>query len=290
MSLVREKRTRALRAAPVVDDQTTRALEPLKNKGRRLFRALLRTCEAAHSPSLAVPPPLPVHSSSARVRSAARPAVGRTLKERTGGMSLTPDTALQLAFPSDLIPKALRDSIHSEFHVRPGSCESLTLLTLLQIRPLSSTDYARGHLDVLTILTVCPDVGEEAWQQRFKELANPPSVYFPLVIVRKADDRIVASGTVFLEKKFIRGLGLVGHIEDIAVDKSTQGKGFGKKIIEALTAVAEGQGAYKTILDCNKDNVGALRCLRFTCSVWIGHSILREMRVRLALTLFACHN
>jgi len=66
---------------------------------------------------------------------------------------------------------------------------------------------------------------------------------------------VVGTGTVFMEKKFLRGLGTVGHIEDIAVDKSQQGKKLGLRIIQALTGISEGLGAYKTILNCSDHNI-----------------------------------
>lgn len=112
-----------------------------------------------------------------------------------------------------------------------------------QIRPLSRSDYSRGHLELLSILTQTPDIGETAWQARFDLLRSYPDSYFPVVIVRKETDRIVACGTVILERKFIRGAGIVGHIEDIATAKDAQGKGLGKRIIEALTGVAFARGA-----------------------------------------------
>lgn len=58
-----------------------------------------------------------------------------------------------------------------------------------------------------------------------------------------------------MEKKFLRGLGTAGHIEDIAVDKSQHGKKLGFRIIQALIAISEGLGAYKTILDCSDDTI-----------------------------------
>ena len=58
-----------------------------------------------------------------------------------------------------------------------------------------------------------------------------------------------------MEKKFLRGLSTVGHIEDIVVDKNQQGKKLGLRIIQALTGISEGLGAYKTILNCNDDNI-----------------------------------
>jgi GNAT superfamily N-acetyltransferase len=43
----------------------------------------------------------------------------------------------------------------------------------------------------------------------------------------------------------IHELGLVGHIEDIAVAKDQQGKKLGLRIIQALDYVAEQVGCYK---------------------------------------------
>ncbi|KAI5306814.1 Glucosamine-phosphate N-acetyltransferase-like protein [Ascosphaera pollenicola] len=79
--------------------------------------------------------------------------------------------------------------------------------------------------------------------------------YFPIVI---CDDkgRVVGTGTLLVERKFIHGLGLVGHIEDIAVDTHQQGKRLGLRLIQALDYVAEKAGCYKTILDCSEHNEG----------------------------------
>jgi glucosamine-phosphate N-acetyltransferase len=80
-----------------------------------------------------------------------------------------------------------------------------------------------------------------------------PSSYFVLAIVDTNTDALVAVGTIFLEHKFIRNLGICGHIEDIAVDPSTQGRGLGKILINALTELSESLGSYKVILDCSED-------------------------------------
>lgn len=59
----------------------------------------------------------------------------------------------------------------------------------------------------------------------------------------------------------IHNLGLVGHIEDIAVAKDQQGKKLGLRIIQALDYIAEKVGCYKTILDCSEANEGFyLKC------------------------------
>ncbi|KAI0254522.1 acyl-CoA N-acyltransferase [Lactifluus subvellereus] len=153
-------------------------------------------------------------------------------------MSFTPDTALDLLFPEELIPQHVRDELPPELH----------------IRPLASTDYERGHLSVLSILTQTPDVGAAAWTSQFHALNSAPGTYYILVIVSRETDRIVGTGGVFIERKFLRGLGRVGHIEDIAVAREMQGKKLGLRIIEALTYISENAGCYKTILNCSDAN------------------------------------
>lgn len=58
-------------------------------------------------------------------------------------------------------------------------------------------------------------------------------------------DRVVGTGSLIVERKFIHSLGLVGHIEDIAVEKGQQGMKLGLRIIQALDFVAAKVGCYK---------------------------------------------
>ena len=67
--------------------------------------------------------------------------------------------------------------------------------------------------------------------------------YYLLVITE--GEKIVGTGALVVERKFIHNLGLVGHIEDIAVAKNQQGKKLGLKIIQALDFVAMKVGCYK---------------------------------------------
>jgi len=114
---------------------------------------------------------------------------------------------------------------------------------------------------LLSILSQTPDVGADAWASQFHELRDIPTTYYILVVVSRETDQIVASGGVFIERKFIRDLGRVGHIEDIAVAREMQGKKLGLRIIQALAYIAEGVGCYKTILNCSDANIRAFYCL-----------------------------
>jgi glucosamine-phosphate N-acetyltransferase len=71
--------------------------------------------------------------------------------------------------------------------------------------------------------------------------------------VAEMDGKVVGSTTLLIEQKFIHQGGLVGHIEDVVVDKNFQGQKIGEKIMKYLLDIAKNQGCYKTILDCTDD-------------------------------------
>lgn len=144
----------------------------------------------------------------------------------------------------------------SDLSFDPLLLPSVSLPSGYTLRPLASTDYTRGHLQLLSVLTLAPDVGMTAWEHQFKAMVEAKGTYYSIVILETKSDRIVGGGTLITEKKFIRNLGSVGHLEDIVVDKSVQGKGFGKVIIETLTQLSESLGNYKVILDCDLANEG----------------------------------
>ncbi|ETN40733.1 uncharacterized protein HMPREF1541_05013 [Cyphellophora europaea CBS 101466] len=123
------------------------------------------------------------------------------------------------------------------------------------MRPLRRSDYNRGFLDTLRVLTTVGSPSFSTFSDHFALMASIPSTYHILVIL-DSSDQIVGTGAVIVERKFIHNMGLVGHIEDIAVAKNQQGKKLGLRIIQALDYVAEKVGCYKCILDCSEANEG----------------------------------
>ncbi|KCZ78799.1 hypothetical protein H311_00165, partial [Anncaliia algerae PRA109] len=69
------------------------------------------------------------------------------------------------------------------------------------------------------------------------------------------DGKVVGSGTLFIEYKFIHSLAKKAHIEDIVVDKEYQGHGIGKMIVKRLVQLAEEKGCYKTALCTAQDKI-----------------------------------
>ncbi|KAF2401939.1 acyl-CoA N-acyltransferase [Trichodelitschia bisporula] len=126
------------------------------------------------------------------------------------------------------------------------------------LRPLKRSDFANGHLDVLRDLAYLGEITEKMWTERFDWMLKCNGTYYVAVIEDPSRDggKIVATGTLMVEKKFLYKLGTQGHIEDVAVIGDQQGKKLGVKLLHALDHIAEQVGCYKTILDCSEENEG----------------------------------
>jgi len=74
--------------------------------------------------------------------------------------------------------------------------------------------------------------------------------YIEIPLSEKFD--IIASGTILIEPKFIRGGKSVGHIEDIVVKNTYRGRHISCDILYLLKNVAREKQCYKVILNCNE--------------------------------------
>ncbi|KAJ2335016.1 Glucosamine-phosphate N-acetyltransferase-like protein [Coemansia sp. RSA 2681] len=135
-----------------------------------------------------------------------------------------------------------------------GAAAQLAMPANHVIRPLEVTDFRKSYVECLANLTVVGDITEQMFAESFEDMQRA-GCYFVIVIEDLDSAKIVASGTLVVEQKFIRMCGRVGHIEDIVVAKGQQGKRFGFAIIKQLMELATATGCYKSILDCSLDNV-----------------------------------
>ena len=119
------------------------------------------------------------------------------------------------------------------------------------VRRLRAADERRGFYALLAQLT---KVGNGEFKQRFNSISDGPEYVY--VVESEDGARVVASGTLVLERKFTRNCGVCGHIEDVVVDSSARGQDLGRVLIEALTEAARASGCYKVILDCSESNAG----------------------------------
>ena len=102
--------------------------------------------------------------------------------------------------PEDILLKAASDSSYD-------------------FRYLQNDDFERGFPAVLQDLTEVGEITREQFlhmfaQIRYQALSNI------IVVVDKNSDRIVGSGTLLVEQKFIHSCGKAGHIEDIVIAKA----------------------------------------------------------------------
>ena len=118
------------------------------------------------------------------------------------------------------------------------------------IRKLRKEDLQNGFLTTLDSLKQASNIEPKKAEEIFEKI-NSTSDY--TIAVAELEGKVVGATTLLIEQKFIHNGGLVGHIEDVVVDKNHQGQKIGEKIMKFLLDIANERGCYKTILDCTDD-------------------------------------
>jgi glucosamine-phosphate N-acetyltransferase len=134
------------------------------------------------------------------------------------------------------------------------------------VRNIESDDYENGVVELLSQLTVIDKQG--VTQQLFTEYCQRlqgnqwhktvvafDTTYDSSVGYNIYSKQVIGIATLLIEPKLIHNCSVVGHIEDVVVDKNYRGKGLGKRLIDRLTKDARNAGCYKVILDCSECNV-----------------------------------
>ncbi|KAJ4765015.1 Glucosamine 6-phosphate N-acetyltransferase [Rhynchospora pubera] len=125
--------------------------------------------------------------------------------------------------------------------------------TEFKIRQLEISDHAKGFTELLGQLSQCPSLSQSEFEARFADLVALGDDHHIAVVEDPTSGRIIATGSIFIEKKFLRGCSSVGHIEDVVVDKATRGGHLGQRIVNYLIDRAKAVGCYKVILDCTPE-------------------------------------
>jgi len=123
-------------------------------------------------------------------------------------------------------------------------------MTELIIRKLRKEDLQKGFLTTLDSLRQSSDIETKKAEEIFEKINSSPDY---TIAVAELEGKVVGTTTLLIEQKFIHNGGLVGHIEDVVVDKNHQGQKIGEKIMKFLLEIANNRGCYKTILDCTED-------------------------------------
>ncbi|XP_049934426.1 glucosamine 6-phosphate N-acetyltransferase-like [Nymphaea colorata] len=121
---------------------------------------------------------------------------------------------------------------------------------------LEVSDYEKGFISLLSQLTICPPISLDEFCSRFMEIEALDDDHVICVVEATKQGRLVATGSIFVEQKFLTGCGKVGHIKDVVIDSAARGMRLGQRVVGFLSKHARSVGCYKVILDCKPDNRG----------------------------------
>ena len=117
----------------------------------------------------------------------------------------------------------------------------------LIIREIIESDLENGFLESLDNLRQSSNLEPNSARNILKKILENEN---HIIHVAELNGKIVGSTTLLIEQKFIHEGGLVGHIEDVVVNKEFEGQGIGMKLVLSLLDVAKEKKCYKTILNC----------------------------------------
>jgi glucosamine-phosphate N-acetyltransferase len=121
------------------------------------------------------------------------------------------------------------------------------------IRNITKDDY-EDYIKLIKQLSVF--TGNKTSKNQFEEFINTLNEHHQVIVIEdEIKKKIVAAGTILIEKKIIHNFGKVAHIEDVVTDKEYRGLGLGKQIITKLKDIAITNSCYKIILNCKRENV-----------------------------------
>lgn len=132
----------------------------------------------------------------------------------------------------------------------------------LVIRPLMTTDYEKGFIQLLGQLTEVGNITKEQFLNRFWKMKATGS-YYVIVVEDTNNGNVIGSATLVLEQKFIHKCALRGRLEDVVVSKDYRGKQLGKLIVMTILQLAHHLQCYKLSLDCRDTLVPFYESLGF---------------------------
>ena len=116
----------------------------------------------------------------------------------------------------------------------------------MSFRPLSTADYAEYHSLINEFRPTT--FTEDQFRQTLDFLQRSGTVW-----VYEEGGVLLATGTVFYERKFIFNVCTYAHIEDVCVRATHRRLGLGKRLLRHI--VSQSRDCYKITLDCANENV-----------------------------------
>lgn len=101
-------------------------------------------------------------------------------------------------FPPSLLSSGISGS-SSGSDSAPAAQQLAQLPDGFTIRPLHKSDFHKGYLDCLRVLTWVGDLSEEEWGQRYDEMAAAKGTYYLLAM--EFEGKVVGTGSLVVERK-----------------------------------------------------------------------------------------
>jgi glucosamine-phosphate N-acetyltransferase len=128
------------------------------------------------------------------------------------------------------------------------------LFDLLNEYPNNIDVIKTKYLELLVELTIVTNIETTLFTENIATIHKMGCIIVKYISSPGLDDfTIIASGTIIIEPKIIRGGKSVGHIEDIVIKKEYRGNKIAQEILEQLKGLARDNNCYKIILDCNEN-------------------------------------
>jgi glucosamine-phosphate N-acetyltransferase len=118
------------------------------------------------------------------------------------------------------------------------------------IRMLAVDDYFKKYFELLRQqLTIIDRVDFTDFQKAFQTcLTNEKHT---VVIEDVQNQNIIATGSIFIEQKFVHGCLKVGHIVDVAIQKDLDETNIIRScLVQQLINIGRSLRVYKCVLDC----------------------------------------
>lgn len=125
----------------------------------------------------------------------------------------------------------------------------------LLMRPLEVNDHNKGYLELIfdEVASADNDKRENVFDEYLSLQDSCPDTYYTIVVEDLNRKKIIASGTLIVEQKFIHEIALRGRIENMIVADEHRRRKIGSAVLGLLTFLAEKLDCYKTTLNCTGD-------------------------------------
>lgn len=127
----------------------------------------------------------------------------------------------------------------------------INLVDLLHLNLHNIESIKNQYLLLLSNLTSTEYIETKLFKDNIEKISQMGTIIVGIISDSSNNFEIVASGSIVIEPKIIRGGRNVGHIEDIVVADHMRGQGISQKILDILRNIAREKNCYKIILDCD---------------------------------------